>query len=350
VFILGILLKSYIVLITKESAGFQNNTIEKKINFSNTGHNLDKGYTDEQKAKRISFLKVTKSGSSTVACIFIRFGINNNLSMFLPKQPIISEKEQNLLLRENKQFDIYIIHTFYNYNFFTHIVYNPNIIGLIRRPETRLISHAFFFSLFKKYRSLRGLNDQDFINKVVENTERYKVNNVMGRYFGLHDTKISEESLQEQLFKLNSEFKLVLILEMLDESLIILKRLFRWSVFDIIYSAKKTRHHENVHINASQIRHLKLTNNIEYAIYKVFNEELVKKIQNAGEDFMQEVARFKHILSKSQTFCSNQSNTGKHYFFKASDWDDSFTLSERDCKIIFEKDVSQLKKGRYTYI
>jgi hypothetical protein len=171
----------------------------------------------------------------------------------------------------------------------------------------------------------------------------------MGKYFGLHETKISEKSLQEQLSKLNSEFTLVLILEMLDESLIILKRFFRWSFFDIIYYAKKTHHHENVHINASQIRHLMLTNNIEYAIYKFSHEELKRKIQNAGEDFFQEVARFKHILSQSQTFCNNQAKSGKHYSFKASDWDASFTLSERDCKIIFKKDVGELKKGRYTY-
>ena len=301
-----------------------------------------------QNVKKISFLKVPKSGSSTVACIFIRFGINNNLSMFLPKQSQISQKDQKLLLEKEKHYDIFIIHTHYNYNFFTNIVRNPAIIGLVRRPETRLISHAFFFGLYKKHESFQGLSHQDFINKLVANTSRYGVQNVMGKYFGLNNPNMPEDSLQEQLLKLNSEFKLVLILERLDESLIILKRLVRWSIFDILYAAKKKKNREDIHLNERQIRYLKYSNYVEYAIYDFFYHELERKIANAGDDFEQEVKQFKHILAQTSEFCNGKNNKETSYTFPASRWDDSFIISKSDCNIIFKKDVTQLKMERLT--
>jgi PHD/YefM family antitoxin component YafN of YafNO toxin-antitoxin module len=356
-------LKPTIYFTSVESAEFENNTSRidksqrrKKINqqFSDTGQ-LDtrkrQNHTDErQKVDRISFLKVQKSGSSTVACIFIRFGINNNLSMFLPKQSSVSKKKQELLLRDKRHYNIFIIHTHYNYNFFTHIVHNPTIIGLIRRPETRLISHAFFFGLAKKF-GLKGLSEQDFINEVVRNTSKYGVQNRMGTFFGLDDPSIPEQYLRQQLVKLNSEFTLVLILERLDESLVILKRLLRWSIFDIIYAAKKTKHHNGVNLNASQIKHLEFTNKVEYAIYNFFYEELERKIQTTGNDFQREVAQFKYVLNQTRDFCNlTRENQEPFYTFPASKWDDSFTLSKKDCKIIFKKDVTGLKNGRLTEI
>lgn len=300
------------------------------------------------RVKRISFLKIPKTGSSTVACVFLRFGINNNLSMYLPIKPEVSDTAQDLLLKQNKQYDIFLIHTNYSHKFFTNIVRNPAIIGNLRRPEDRIISHAFFFNLKNKHRHLQLLSRQEFINEVVKDPARYGVNAVITLYFGIKDLKISETDLQQYLTRLNSEFTLVLILERLDESLVLLKRLLGWSVFDIIYAAKKTSSkHSDIHLNSNQIGHLQSTNKLEYVIYDFFYKELERKIQNAGDNFTEEVAHFKNILNQTETFCSTPNNTMPFYTFPASSWDDSFSLTTTDCYFIYNKDVVDYKKIFY---
>ncbi|XP_060581157.1 galactose-3-O-sulfotransferase 2-like [Ruditapes philippinarum] len=336
-----------------ENRTFINTDNARKRNqyFSDVKSEMLSQTNESEKWKHISFLKVPKSGSSTTACIFIRFGINNNLSLFLPKRNTISEKMQQKLIRDNKHYDIFVIHTKYNYLFFSHIVKNSKIIGTIRKPETRLVSHAFYFRLYKKYPNLYGLSDQAFINKVVMDTPRYNVHNIMGSYFGLNNQSITRQSLQKKLEKLNIEFACVLIMEKFDESLIILKRLLRWSFFDIIYAPKKTKHNDGIYLNERQIKHLEQTNNIEYAIYNYFYIELERKIQNAGHNFVQEVAHFKQILNQTRHFCKNKRHyKASFYTFQASEWDDSFSVSKSDCIIIFNLDVVSLKAGRYTKI
>jgi hypothetical protein len=263
--------------------------------------------------------------------------------MFLPKQSVIYDLDQKLLMEQKKQYDIFVIHTNYSHKFFTSIVRNPAIIGVVRRPEKRIISHAFFFKLKTRSRQLQVLSDQNFINEVVKDTPRYGVNKVISQYFGITNLDISENSLEQYLLRLNSEFTLVIILEKLDESLILLKRLFRWSIYDVIYAAKKTRHREGIHLNASQIKHLEYTNKLEYAIYNFFNKELERKIRNAGDNFSQEVAQFKDILSQTDAFCLTPNNTVPFYTFPASRWDDSFSITTTDCYVIYEQDVNQFK-------
>ena len=298
-----------------------------------------------QKKKKMSFLKIPKSGSSTVACIFLRFGVNNNLSMYLPRKSRIFDAEQYDLMQQNKHYDIFVIHTNYNYRFFTSIVQNPAIIGIVRRPEIRIISHVIFFNIGKRYEYLKGLSRQSIVDNIVLDTEQYHLNKIMSSYFGINNLNMSESSIEKYLSKLNSEFTLVLILERLDESLILLKRLLNWSVFDVIYAAKKTLNNDDIHLNTSQIAHLKSTNMLEYAIYNYFYTELETKIKNAKNDFEQEVANFQDILYQCSVFCNMKNKTMSYYKFPASRWDESFLITKKDCDLIYRADVSTFKKN-----
>ena len=298
---------------------------------------------DAYKIKKVSFLKIHKCGSSTVACIFIRFGLNNNLSMYLPKKPEISDREQKALMERNEKYDMFLIHTNYSYRFFSTIVEDPEIITVIRRPEDRLISHSFFFNLNEKFKNLKGLDRQNVMNEILKDTEKYHVNNIIPTFFGIKTSNISDSLIYDYLMKLNSEFSLVLILERLNESLILLKRLLNWSVFDIIYVPKKRRDNNDIYLSESQITHLEYTNKLEYLIYNFFYKELEKKIDNAEDGFEHEVAHFENIIEKTNAFCNSHPKTLLFYTFAASRWDDSFNITRRDCDLLYQHDVHHLK-------
>ena len=318
------------------------NSRSKEVEMSNENDRMTMQGGD--KKTRISFLKVPKTGSSTVACIFLRFGLNNNLSMFVPESAFIKDFRQASLLKQKKRYDVFVIHSKYNYTFFRNIVPNPDIIATVRRPDERLISQVFFKKVNVSYECLHGLSRQNVINEVVKNTPKYHLNNVVPSFFGIKDFKISETSLQNYLSKLKSEFTLVLILERFDESLVLLKRLLHWSVFDIIYSAKKKKENNDIQLSPGQIMRLKYTNKLEYAIYDFFNNELEKKIQNAGDNFAQEVAHFKTILKQTDEFCLTSNKTMPFYMFPSSAWDNTFSITRKDCYLIYGMDVPLFKR------
>ena len=178
----------------------------------------------------------------------------------------------------------------------------------------------------------------------MKDTERYHVSNIIPTFFGIKHSNMSGNALNNYLFKLNSEFSLVLILERLNESLILLKRLLHWSVYDIIYAPKKVKYNNDIHVNESQITRLKFTNKLEYVIYNFFYKKLEKEIEEAKDNFELEVAQFQDILDRTYVFCNTQSLFSKIFNFPASRWDESFTISRKDCNLIHQNYVYAFKK------
>ncbi|XP_045207897.2 galactose-3-O-sulfotransferase 2-like [Mercenaria mercenaria] len=321
-------------------------TISTQISVKNAFNDNELGNKSSkqgEKIKRIAYLKVPKTGSTTLACIFIRFGIRNNLSVFLSKKSFVSEYNKTLLLKRKKKFDIFATHTLYNYTFFTHIVRNPSIIGSIREPSQRIISNAFFAPSYTAMKRDFGHSAQRFIDEIVRNTSNYQLHNVMSRYFGMNSEAMNYRQMQNILTTLNSEFLLVIVNERFNESLILLKRLLNWSFADITYAPKRLNHHGKVFLNKFQIDHLKSTNKLEYKIYEYFSNELNRKIRKAGTDFLGEVRYFEHILNEINSFCQNPSNYDNAYIFPPSRWGKGFSINLEECYMIFYMDDTRFK-------
>ncbi|XP_053402838.1 galactose-3-O-sulfotransferase 2-like [Mercenaria mercenaria] len=264
------------------------------------------------KIEHIAFLKVPKTGSSTLACIFLRFGIKNKLDMYLPKSTaLVSREKQKRLLEEKKCYDIFVIHTHFDRMFFTNIVRRDSaIIGLVREPTQRIISHAFYFKPLRKSKEMKSLSEQEYIHRVLRNTSKYGAENVMGAYFGMEKKHRKKDYIHQYIESLNSSFSLVLVLEKINESLILLKRILNWSFADILYGAKK---------------------------------ELESKIKQGGKDFQSEVLHFENILHSVKTFCGKAVDDSK-IEFPSSKWDRSFEVHSSECELIFRMDVGKIKK------
>ncbi|XP_053402020.1 galactose-3-O-sulfotransferase 2-like [Mercenaria mercenaria] len=301
------------------------------------------------KIKHIAFLRVPKTGSSTLACIFLRFGIRNKLDIYLPKIIYVSRKKQKLLLEEKKCYDIFVIHTYYDSTFFTNIVPRDSpIIGLVREPIQRIISHAFYFKHLRKRKEMKSLSEQEFIHKVLRNTANYGAENVMATYFGMERNgmernQTKKDYIHQYLESLNTSFSLVLVLEKFNESLVLLKRILNWSFADILYGAKKVNTYGQVPLGEEEKNKLISNNMLDFEIYNYFMKELESKVKRERNDFQLEVLHFENILHRVKTFCDNAVN-GSKIEFPSSKWDRSFEVLSSECELIFRMDIADIKK------
>lgn len=286
------------------------------------------------KRTHIAYLKTPKTGSSTMAVIFLSFCVKHNLTMYMSQIRFLNKTMQAAVLAEGKRYDIFATHTLYNYHFFTQIVENPAIIGLLRHPEERLISHAFYF--LRDDQRFDGLSDDDFLNEIVTNTDKYKCKNIMSKYFQISDgAKHDKELLEIELAKIKSEFTLVLVLEMFDESLVLMKRLLNWSFIDIVYSQKNVYTKPKSFLNAQQKEKIRQSEDLDFHVYDYFLHEITRKIRDAGRDFYDELYYFKEVLRQANMFCTTLSEE-EEYMFPSSKWEPSFYVSKKDCKRLFD--------------
>lgn len=193
---------------------------------------------NEEPVKQIAYLRSPKTGSSTMTCIFRRFALNHNLTVYSPKNLMVDHEKQQSLLAENKRFDIFTTHTVYNHFFFTHIVPHPVIIGLVREPMQQAISR-FFYNTYRRKKEKEEI-DHDRLDNFIKNIgDNLELLNIQSLFFGI-TRNMSEHSFRtkEYLNELNKEFLLVLVLERFNESLVLMKRLLKWSFFDILYGKK----------------------------------------------------------------------------------------------------------------
>ncbi|XP_053390527.1 galactosylceramide sulfotransferase-like [Mercenaria mercenaria] len=193
-----------------------------------------------------------------------------------------------------------------------------------------------------------GLSAQSFIDEIVSNTSKYGMQNKMSYFFGINNKNIDQYHFQKCLNNLKSELLLVVILERMNTSLVLLKRLLNWSFIDILYAKRKTNNHIPVFLNEKQTEHLRTTNSLDYGIYNYFSKELDQRIEKEGNDFTGEVRYFEHILNELNTFCRQTFNKSYIHTFPLSRWDNSFSISLKECDMMFKMDVSNFKSGHPT--
>ena len=114
---------------------------------------------------------------------------------------------------------------------------------------------------------------------------------------GLDARWMDEEhpDVHKYIAMIENNFQLVLIAEYFEESLILLKDLFCWSVDDIVYFNQNARSKSSVRrVTSSMRREILDWNSADNALYKHFNRTLWKKIERYG------VARMKEEVAQLQ--------------------------------------------------
>lgn len=107
------------------------------------------------------------------------------------------------------------------------------------------------------------------------------------------------------LQELNSEFKLVLIKEYFDESIILLRRMLNWNLRDVLYVSKNSLKYVPK-INVRDRHRHKQHSFLDYCLYNFFLRVFWRKVRQQGEDFHMEVAYFRQLRSAVEDFCNEQ--------------------------------------------
>lgn len=174
-------------------------------------------------------------------------------------------------------------------------------ITILRHPISRFES-AFLFGDFPAFLGLpSSSNPLHYFMEHIENfkpeiSTMYSLRNGMSFDLGLEPKDFEEiELIRNFIFSLEKDFDLVLLMEYFDESLILLKQQFCWSLEDVLYLKHNSRVQSlKKHYIPKQFRSKFLEwNKADVLLYNHFNQTFWKKVNSQDENFWSEVRSLK---------------------------------------------------------
>ncbi|XP_019619411.1 PREDICTED: galactosylceramide sulfotransferase-like [Branchiostoma belcheri] len=318
--------------------------------------------------KHFAFVKVHKAGSTTPYTVFQRFGRKRHLQFVLPSNervdvgwPYLMKKEDYLQPIPGRPFDLLVDHTVYNREIFRNLLPNDTVyLAIVREPYSHLKSVVNWYSVVRKYGLQKTDPVDDLLKHPGELDRKWLVprehkqpfsytRNFMSYDLGLPIALADDETyVRDYIAQLDRDFLLVLVLEYFDESLVLLKRYMCWQLTDIFYKIQNSREYgfkeedlspkmKKIHRNWSRA---------DYLIYEHFNRTLWDKITHEGEDFFNELARFKEINQMTSRFCDVTvvKNSTADKRFGASRWNDEFVIDGKFCGVLNTRHLLSLKR------
>lgn len=325
--------------------------------------------------RHIGFLKVHKAASSTMQNVFFRFGMKRNLTFVFTTNPNYFSRTYNEsfpVMKPTKRngYDIMCIHGIFNERFYTQLLPSDSVyIGIIRDPVSVFISAVNYYSETHQLPYL-GKIPGNKLRSLIENPDKYDksvfsyTRNVMARDFGFNAT-FDSVTVQKRLAELDQRFRLVLLAEYFDESLVLMKRHLRWKMEDIVYMSTNVFSRKGwslSDLNETHVKVLQSRNQLDFELYKFFYSRFWEKFRDEHSDIHNEVLQFKEVLKTVNTFCnrviatsapperSNESRnanvTREMIRVCSSRWNEAFTVTAIDCEYMTKDELKFIKTLR----
>ncbi|CAH1247902.1 GAL3ST1 [Branchiostoma lanceolatum] len=312
--------------------------------------------------RNFMFVKVHKAGGTTTTCIFQRFGYEHNLTFVL--SVIRTDVGWPNLLRQedfipsaDSTYNVLVDHTVYNRRLLKHLMPPDTMyISILRHPLAQLRSTFNWYALARKIPGLKGADPvASFLQKArklhvpyVKARSRTREPYTLTKNFmafdlgfplGLSD---DQSYVDEFIQKISREIDLVLILEYFTESLVLLKRMMCWTFKDILYNVvpKNLRKYKKGTTSNATLQKHRQWSNVDYQLYDHFNATLWQKIEDEGDDFVQEVHHFQKVLNETTIYCTNTikkvpvseiNSTARKLTIPKSAWNDEFDIDPILC-------------------
>ena len=310
--------------------------------------------------KHLYFLKVHKSGSTTMQNIFLRFSMSNKLNVLTlakgfksyPQRVFDKKLPPQPSVLQNGKYDVYCEHSVYDENYLMKLLQPDTInIAIFREPMAQLRSSFNYYGIGK------GLNLNHLPDPAayyIEHMDKYcKAPNscrvTKNRYATEIGYQADKHNIHEYLSYLQGKF-FVLIMEKLSESLVLMKRKLCWDIKDVLYArARQKNYKQPAETNETLIELYKAQSPLNFIIHDYFTRIMESMIAEQDENFHQEVAFLDDCLEETREFCDGIcSQMGKLIKYKAgrnemravldtdlefeeSQWESSFSISGLDC-------------------
>ncbi|KAL3836447.1 hypothetical protein ACJMK2_021879 [Sinanodonta woodiana] len=316
-----------------------------------------KGLNFNDEVRHVAFLKVHKAASSTAQNIFLRFGWTRNLTFVLSPAKnkfgypnIISLTESltksNILpTPKDKTFDILCNHVIYNKSAFDYFLPNDTkYIGILREPYEQYKSTLNYFRpgyIFKKI--LGEFPASSFVRDPMKYEPASAIfswtNNRQALEFGfpLHLFQTFNKSeVILILEKLATEFRLVIISEQMEESVILMRRYLHWSLKDVVFLDKNVafQKKDTTLVQSHDRQFYRQWAKLDYELYEFFLRRLRTEIRDQGPDFDEELILFKEVRKDTSIFCMNNPEKDEFLPINESKWSQAFNITWDDCQLM----------------
>ena len=309
----------------------------------------------------IFYMKTHKTGSSTVTTILWRFLVRHGLKLVpVNRQPYPETSIERFIVTLPGQkptfgnYNIYADHVIFNEKSAKHIMpYNTSYFGSVRFPITQLSSAFVEFNLWNYVNHSKTGPVTALMSKpstAYNNTMRVRAESPQSREFGINPAILKNDTAIEAWLKLiETRFNPVIVMEKFDESLVLLRRRFCWSLEDILYTRQRVRGKPKEIFSEEVKRKHKIFSHADYKFYEYFDARLEQELKKEV-GIRDEISYFKEALSKLSSFCDGTilrirnkpsiiyqivNESDNRITFEKSEWNDqTFSIHATDCAVM----------------
>ncbi|XP_046551426.1 galactose-3-O-sulfotransferase 2-like [Haliotis rubra] len=311
-----------------------------------------------REVQHVFFLKVHKAASSTILNIIYRFGYTRSKNFALPRKRNyidLVDRGNVIPIPPNNSYDILCNHLqVFSYPKVARIMPQDTVyIAIVREPFERLHSSFEYYrnELHRGY--LMKATGTDPFRRYIQNPMSFEplnpidsfTNNRMALDFGYPSGNINgAKNVQKFLDHVDSIFDLVLVSDVFDESIILLRRRMKWTMKDVLYIPKNVRV-SPLNISFQDYNRSVVDSNIlrlDIILYDHFLGKLKREISKAGETFVEEVAYFQTVRHRTQKYCSKTAPP-MNLKFPACKWHGRFEVSSKDCWLLVQEETPFLE-------
>ena len=302
--------------------------------------------------------QVHKAASTTIFNILIRFSMSRDLNVMFPLHGnLLSENTAELVpiipypSSPSFRFDILCHHVvFREAQIRPWFPDDTQYVTILRKPWAQLTSA---FRYYKTVWLKSYLKEVANVSQLVENWRLVEpsdplisyTNNRMSVDLGLPPEQMHNSSYVSTFVDyIHSTFHVVLIVERFDESLVLMKRRFRWTMKDIVYiklnSLKQEAEAVSPEPEAKLKEKFRLFSKFDTAVYDHFVKVLENAIEEEGPMFFEELRLFTAIRKRISYFCDDKRFPEKLVVPKTR-WNEPFIVHYEEC-IIFTMSEMEL--------
>ena len=297
--------------------------------------NEDKCNGDKCKPKtKIIFIKTHKTGSTTTASIFERFGFQNKLLFVLPRGGHVLANEKPFtrksavpiprgMLKTHPHYDILANHAVYTRKEMDLAIPNATYITILRDPVHQLESAFGYFEMARGMQIKSANPFQTFMQDpgyfYTHRNYSMKTRSKNGQLYDLglpqkaYSSGDSARIFQAKIDALDKELDLVMLTEYFDESLVLMRKLLCWSYDDILYVSNGIRSKSHRFPISTTLRDkVRKWNAGDVMLYNHFNRTFWRKVREYGPDFAADLEQFRQLEKAAIDRCVDTHRFDQH--------------------------------------
>ena len=279
------------------------------------------------------FVKTHKTGSTSVRDILKRYIRSHGLIEIATRKGSPPMKNQFLEINNNRtyrvvhrpgEYNALVSHCRYRKSVADKLIRNPIYLTILRNPYTLFLSAFDFFSVVRQcvgaateIGPLEVLdNPRIYYNKLRKCAFHWHILNPMAYDLGL-EPPYDDKDVRSKIREMDEAFSLVMIMEHYPESIVMLRRILKWNLTDVVMMPARTHpnfkkndekvsdyeklvaHHQDAVLTDRHKEVLRDWLRADFLIYnhflKVFHEKIRDEERRTGS-FAFEVERYKDAM------------------------------------------------------